>query len=739
VADLGVPRDPSRVPLLPVIFTHVQKYPPGKLTFAGCSVEYQLNPRSFETFELDLNVVESPDALELKIHGNSDLYSERWLELRTAELERLLEVGCRAPDTAVDALELLPDDEWTLVRRFNETAAPVPGDATIARLFEDQAARTPGARAIRCGPETVRYGELDARANRLARLLRGRGIRRGVVVGLCLSRSIDMVVAMLAVLKAGGAYLPLDPGFPAARLAFMVEDSGLALVVSESDLAAKHGYPAGGTLDLDRVGNLGGETDAPLPRDGEDARPDDLAYLLYTSGSTGKPKGVGVHHRAAVNFLVSMQREPGIAAADRLLAVTTLSFDIALLELMLPLIAGAEVVLATRDEAMDGDALQRRMQAESVTMMQATPATWRMLVDSGWKGAPGLKALCGGEALPLDLAEALVGRVGELWNMYGPTETTVWSTCGRVSEPRSGITIGRPIANTSVWVLDSEMHVCPIGVPGEMYIGGEGVARQYLHRAELTRERFVADPFSRAPGARMYRTGDLGRWRADGRLECLGRTDFQVKVRGYRVELGEIEARLAEHAAVREACVVVRESAFGDSTLVAYFAPRPGHGVTSTDLRAHLRGTLPDYMLPQAFVELPELPRTANGKLDRKALPAPFATSRTDDVTAAPSTDAERLVAAVWQELLGRSVGAHENFFEAGGHSLLVVQAIVRIAERTGVQLSPRAFAVDTLAQIAARIGGAAPKDGDRRVPSPARSAPEHGGLFGRIKSRLFG
>jgi amino acid adenylation domain-containing protein len=739
VAELGVRRDPSRVPLIAATFTHVQKYGPGKLTFAGCSVDYHLRPREFETFELDLNAIEGQDGLELLIHGNADLFGQPWLQLRLRELQRLLESGVRSPETPIASLQLVPDAERLQLESLNATTTEFPDDACVPQLVEQQARRTPDATAVQCGRRSISYRDLDARANQLSRMLRARGVGRGGLVGLCLERSIEMVVAMLAVLKAGGAYVPLDPAFPSHRLAFMIQDSGLTLLVTESHLVATHAFPGDRTLVLDATAEvLQCESTASLPNDGNAATPEDAAYVLYTSGSTGTPKGVAVPHRAAVNFLASMQREPGMSLEDRLLAVTTLSFDIAFLELVLPLTVGARVIVASRDEAMDGDALARLIEAEHVTMMQATPATWRLLLEAGWRGDPAFKALCGGEALSVELAVRLSERVGQLWNMYGPTETTVWSTCWRVSDPRGGITIGKPIANTSVWILDGALQPCPLGVPGEMYIGGRGVALGYLNRPELTRERFIPDSFSVSPGAKLYRTGDLGRWRVDGQLECLGRTDTQVKVRGFRIELGEIEARLIEHPAVREASVVVRERAAGDARLVAYFAPHAGKNVTYTDLRAQLRAALPDYMVPHAWVEVPRLPRLPNGKVDRKALPAPCDEEMPAAVAVAPRTDAERLVAEVWGQLIGRkAIGVHENFFDAGGHSLLALRAIRVIAERSGVRLSPRLFVVDTLGQIAAQVEKST---NDRSVQSVAtpREATEPRGLLGRIKDHLF-
>jgi acyl-coenzyme A synthetase/AMP-(fatty) acid ligase/acyl carrier protein len=398
-----------------------------------------------------------------------------------------------------------------------------------------------------------------------------------------------------------------------------------------------------------------------------------------------------------------MAREPGLGAADRLVAVTTLSFDIAVLELLLPLWVGAQVVLASREQAGDGHALRELIESSAATVMQATPATWRMLIEAGWRGSPGFKALIGGEALPPDLAAQLLERTGELWNMYGPTETTVWSTCWRVQAPQDGISIGRPIANTSVWILDENRQMCPIGVPGEIYIGGEGVTLGYLNRPELTAERFVADPFSEVPGARLYRTGDRGRWRANGLLEHMGRLDFQVKVRGYRIELGEIESALGAHEGVGRCVVITREDEPGDVRLVAYVVPR-GEMPAAGSLREHLKAGLPDYMVPQHFVQLEAIPLLPNGKIDRKALPRPVDSGHAAAAGfEAPVTPAEVALARIWSEVLRVDrVSATDNFFDLGGHSLLVMRVIVGMEKEEGLKLNPRQFVFESLRQIAA-------------------------------------
>jgi amino acid adenylation domain-containing protein len=499
------------------------------------------------------------------------------------------------------------------------------------------------------------------------------------------------VVGLLGILKAGGAYVPLDPGFPPERLRFMLEDSGARVLLTQQKLLGaipEHGArPVCLDMEVDAVAREGAE--APE----RSAKAGDLAYVIYTSGSTGKPKGVAVEHRALTNFLTSMRGRPGLTAEDRLLAVTTLSFDIAALEIFLPLIAGACVEVASREVASDGARLRGLLASSGATVMQATPATWRMLVEAGWAGDGRLKALCGGEALPGELARELLARAGQVWNLYGPTETTIWSTLCEVTQEEAGravVPIGRPIANTQAYVLDERRQPAPVGVPGELYIGGAGLARGYLNGPGLTAERFVDDPFGPA-GSRLYRTGDRVRWLADGELEYLGRADTQVKVRGYRIELGEVEAALREQPGVREAAVVVREDAPGDKRLVAYVVAEGGAGAApaAAGLRAALREKLPEYMVPGAFVALEALPLTPNGKVDRRALPAPErGQPEGGEGYVAPRTAVEQVLAAIWAKVLGVGrVGVHDNFFDLGGHSLLATQVISRMREELKTDL----------------------------------------------------
>jgi amino acid adenylation domain-containing protein len=528
-------------------------------------------------------------------------------------------------------------------------------------------------------------------------------------VGVCLERSVEGVAALLGVLKAGGAYVPLDPTLPEARLAFMIRDAGVRILLTHSSLRRSLPLEVEHVLCLDALEEaIDRAVDAEHLAADRSVQADSLAYVIYTSGSTGQPKAVEVTHRALANVLRSFQRQPGFAASDRLLAMTTMSFDIAALEIFLPLIAGGESILATREAASDPEQIARLIERHDVTVMQATPAAWRLLIDGGWRGRLSLTALCGGEALPRDLADDLLRRVRALWNVYGPTETTIWSTIERVGDGEGPVSIGRPVANTEVYVLDAAGDPAPIGVVGELFIGGAGVARGYRNRRQLTAERFVPDPFSGREDARLYRTGDLARIRADGRLECIGRIDDQVKVRGFRIELGEIEQVLAAHTAVQQAVVTVRRGASGDARLVAYVVAGPDAAVTVSDLRRHLKAALPDYMVPSFFVELAALPRTHNGKIDRAALPDPIGAA----VVAAaepPRTTIERHLADMWRQAVGApSVSLADRFFDIGGHSLLALQVLMRIEREFGVRLGPRAMIMDTLEQVAAEIAGAA-------------------------------
>ncbi len=656
-------------------------------------------------YDLSLTLGATAQGLRGGLNYSTDLFERGTVERMLGHLERVLEQVAADADVRLSQLDLLGGAERALVlEEWNRTGAEYPADRCIHELFEAQAARTPGAVALRFEEESLTYAELNERANRLAHCIRGLGVGPDVRVGVCVERSLEMVVSLLAVLKAGGAYVPLDPGLPAERLAYMLDDSAVPLVLVQAALRetvpAREGV---GVLAVDALAERLAAEPAENPAGG--AGPDSLAYVIYTSGSTGRPKGVMNVHRGVVNLLWSMRGTVAMAPADRLLAVTTFAFNISVLELFFPLLSGARVEILDRFAASDPVLLREAVGAGVGTVLQATPATWRLLLDAGWEGAESLRALSGGEALPAELAARLRERVGALWNVYGPTETTIWSTAQPLGAGtdvgRGHVSIGAPVANTRVYVVDRYLSPEPAGVPGELYIGGAGVARGYLGRPGLSAEKFVPDPFAAEPGARLYRTGDRARWRADGTLEFLGRKDHQVKVRGFRIELGEIEAALRQAPGVADCAVVAREDETGDRRLVAYVV---GEAETAA-LRAHLRGSLPEYMVPQAIVALDRLPLNANGKLDRKALPAPELASA-EEKYVAPRTPVEEVLAGIWTEVLRlERVGVHDSFFDLGGHSLLIMRLLAKIQATFDLDISIRTvFSMPTLEAMAGEI-----------------------------------
>lgn len=712
VERLRPERDRSHNPLFQVSFT-VQD-PPLRLELEGLEVESHRVHNGGSKFDLTVWLWDAGERIEGFVEYDTELFDAGTVRRMISSYEALLEGAIADPDRTVPELPVLDDEERRrILEDWNDTVRDGPEASCLHGLVEAQADRTPDATALESEGGSLTYAELDRRAEELAGRLRELGVGAGVPVALLLGRSPGMVVSLLAVLKAGGYYVPLDPSHPARRLEMILEEAAPRVVLTGE--APGEDVPTGSAavLAVDEDGvpleetAAGTEEDedsgaAPAP-DGAPS-PDDLAYLIYTSGSTGRPKGVEIPHRAAVNFLADMAREPGMGPEDRILAVTTLSFDISLLELLLPLSVGATAVLVDSDTAADGRRLRELLEEVRPTHLQGTPATWRLLLAAGWEGDASLTALSGGETLPPDLAEELVEKTGVLWNVYGPTEATVWATRHRVTEVDGPVSIGRPIANTRVHVLDENLRPVPVGVPGELCIGGLGVARGYHRRPDLTEEKFVPDPFGHGPGDRLYRTGDVARYAPDGTLDFLGRRDHQVKIRGFRIELGDVEAAVLEHPAVQAAAASVHEQSAEDRRLVAHVVPADDAYATGSELRKHVQERLPDYMVPRHFVEVPELPLTPNGKVDRDALPDPFrAGSSGREEKVAPRTETEHVVAEIWRELLGREdVGVHDNFFDLGGHSLLVMKAVDRIESRLGVSLSPRVLGFDTLTQIAA-------------------------------------
>ena len=566
-------------------------------------------------------------------------------------------------------------------------------------FIEEQVERTPDAPALTVGSEQISYSELNARANRMSRFLLNQGVVSETLVGVCLNRSFHSVVSLLAILKSGGTYLPLDPKFPKDRLAFMLADSAAPIVLAHSSERERLPETTARVILLDREGRA--LSKFPPTNLSVNREPEHLAYLIYTSGSTGKPKGVMIPRRALANFLLSMAETPGMAASDTILAVTTTSFDISILELLLPLTCGARIAIATTEQASDGRELARLLRQHAVTVMQATPSRWRMLIESGWKGKNDLRIFCGGEALPADLARQLLPRCRELWNMYGPTETTVWSSTDRVTSA-DYISLGLPIANTQFHILDENREPVARETAGELWIGGAGLARGYLKRAELTAERFASAPTGDDPNAQLYRTGDEVRWRNDGTLEFLGRLDHQVKLNGFRIELGEIESALAKIDGIAQAVVILREDRPGERRLAAYYTGRAG--LSATSLIQALKTTLPDYMVPPVFVHLEKFPMTPNAKLDRNALPQPKGERPVlaQDFIA-PRTVVEKQLANLWCELLQlEAIGIDDSFFDLGGNSLAAVRMARQYESGFGREIPPvKIFQHATIAKLA--------------------------------------
>ena len=597
---------------------------------------------------------------------------------------------------------------FNTVNNLNETLVDYPRGKALPYFINECAKKYTNKVAVKFHGRDVTYRELFESSNKLAKILIDHNIKTGDIVGLALDRSPEMLIALLAILKSGAAYIPLDPEYPKDRVDFMLEDSSAKILLTSKKYHNHFTSNASEILIEDAFAKFDSYT-AEEPNVEVDGN--DLAYVLYTSGSTGKPKGVQVRHFNLVNFLLSMQKEPGMSADDKILTVTTISFDIAGLELYLPLICGAEITLTNSETAKDGRLLFDMVKNDGITFMQATPYTWRMMLEAGWEKLLPLKILCGGEAMPKDLVGKLTVRTSELWNMYGPTETTIWSAI-KLIENDENITIGKPIANTQMYILDENSNNLTDGSIGEIIIAGDGVAAGYLNRPELTAERFIDNPFTGKPGDKMYRTGDLGRYKEDGDIICLGRIDHQVKVRGYRIELEEIEHALIIETDIKQAVVIAREDTPGDPRLVGYIILE--EELAEKDLKTKiinwqqaLLAILPEYMVPDDFVLMQAMPITPNGKIDRKALPVPDynAVSRLGEYVA-PRIEIESQIAEIWQELMGlEKISIYDNFFELGGRSLVAVQIMSRIEKLTGKRL-PLAtlFEHSTIAQLAVRV-----------------------------------
>jgi amino acid adenylation domain-containing protein len=713
VNELQPERELSYSTLFQVMFALEEDVSLQKLDAANLTASPWVLENNEGRFELTLFLKPSNNGLIGNWVYNTDLFDAETIQRLNGHFQTLLESIIDNPEQPISQLPLLTTDErQQLLVEWNNTQTEYPQDKCIHQLFENQVERTPDAVAVVFENQQITYRELNHRANQLAHYLQKLGVKPDVLVGICLERSLEMIVGLLGILKAGGAYVPLDPAYPTERLTYMLSDSQMPVLVTEQNLGSllPENQAKVVCLDTDWQDISQENNENPF----SNVTVEKLAYVIYTSGSTGKPKGVQIPHGSVTNFLTTMAIKPGLTDKDILLAITTISFDIAVLELYLPLILGARVVLVSREVAVDGIKLLELLKESKATVMQATPATWQLLLAAGWNERSQLKVLCGGEALSPELASQLLARASSVWNMYGPTEATVWATTYEVNSQqslvetqKSAISIGKPIGNIQTYILDRYLQPVPIGVRGELYIGGVCLARGYLNRPDLTSEKFIANPFSNDPSSRLYKTGDLARYLPNGDIEYINRIDNQVKIRGFRIELGEIEVLLAKHPDIVQLAVIVREDVPGDKRLVAYIVPHQERIPTVNDLRDFLSQKLPQYMIPSAFVTLDSLPLTPNGKVDRKALLAVnmFSTNEKADqqtlptptierlqlktVYIKPQNETEKILTSIWQEVLKiDSIGIDDNFFELGGHSLLIAQLRNKISQVLGLQIS---------------------------------------------------
>ena len=691
VEELHIERDMSRNPLFQVLFG-MQNMPLPNMEFSKLDISMLDIDARYSRFDLSVDIRNVGEALAADFEYNTDLYNDDTITRMAGHYRQLLAGIVKNPYLLLDEYEILTAEEKKIILYdWNDTKEDIADFSNWTELFEKQAGVTPNAVAVVCGNQQMTYVELDESSNRLAQYLQSCGVEAETIVGVYIDRSVDMLVGLLAIHKTGAAYLPMDPIFPKERLAYMVEDANVSIILSEKKLSDTFSQHKARVICLDSQWDI--ISKYSTERVAQNKAAHNLAYLIYTSGSTGKPKGVQIEQHALINLLLSLAKKTDVKETDALLAVTTLSFDIAGLELYMPLICGAKVIIAQRDDVTDGSKLIRILKEQSVTMMQATPATWRLLIESGWTGCKNLKILCGGEALPRDLSKQLIDRCSTLFNVYGPTETTIWSTIDRVESNTRTVSIGKPIANTQVYVVDKFMNPVPVGIPGELLIGGAGLARGYMNLPVLTNEKFIPDLFSKKQGALLYRTGDVVKFTSNGKLEYVGRKDNQVKIRGFRIELGEIEALITLEQSVKECIVVAKELIPGEKSLVAYIISSSETISTDIDteyIRKSLKEKLPDYMVPTAIMMMDSFPMTPNGKIDRKALPEPERIITKHEINyMAPSSKNEKQLESIWKEVLKLdNIDINSNFFDLGGHSLLLAQVRSKIGNVLNKEIS---------------------------------------------------
>ncbi|MEX0805585.1 MAG: amino acid adenylation domain-containing protein [Candidatus Binatia bacterium] len=684
VEELKPERSLSHSPLFQVMFV-LQNAPSTALNLEGLRVSPVRVGGETAKFDLTLFMHEGAEGLRASLQYSSDLFNQETITRMLGHFEVLLQSIVANSNRPIWALPILTAAEkQQLLVEWNDTQKDYPRDKCLHELFEEQVEKTPDAVAVIFEDQQLTYRDLNARANQLAHHLRKLGVGPDVLVGLCVERSLAMLVALLGILKAGGAYVPLDPEYPKERLAYVLEDANLSTLVTQQRLFDHLPDHKARVFNLDTDCDLIAREREENPAGGGTAQ--NIAYVIYTSGSTGKPKGVMIAHHALCNRLLWGQEAYPLAAADRVLQLASFSFDFSVWEFFGPLLVGARLIMNPPGQHLDSAKTIEIIADQKITTVHFVPSALEVfLEDDGLQACNSLRRVfCGGENLPVKLQERFYSRLeADLYNQYGPTEACIDATFWKCEQGdfQQSVPIGRPIANTQIYLLDSHLHLVPVGVPGEIYIGGDGLARGYLNRPELTAEKFIANPFSNEPGGRLYRTGDLARYLPDGNIEFLGRVDHQVKIRGFRIELGEIESVLGQQAAVREAAVLAREDNPGDKRLVAYVVPRQEAAPTISELRSFLKQKLPEYMIPSLFVFLDSLPLSPNGKVDRKALPAPDQNRpESDESYVAPRTPAEQILAAIWAKLLGvNQVGIRDNFFDLGGHSLLAVRLFAEI------------------------------------------------------------
>lgn len=683
--SLGIPRDSSRTPVVQTFFSF-QEVGNRKGEFAQAPYsQINLHKAAIHT-DMDMWIKASKTKIEGAIEYRKDLFTDKSVQRLQHYFNDLLEF------VASGGCELWEDFSspslFKAIAGVNATQAERPDKRMIPDYIDHMAQSDPSHLAVVAGDLELNYQQLSLLSDRMAYQLKRSGVKKGDLVGVSLDRDELLMVTLIGVMKAGAGYVPLDPFFPPERLDYMVGQSELTHLVTNNhykSLFAKHPITVMGLEDFDLEQP---ETERVA------VSPEQTAYVIYTSGSTGKPKGVDISFHTCMNFLHSMKKAPGFCAKNKLLAVTTLSFDISVLELFLPLVAGGTVYIAKKEETIDGDALLRTIQTKGIDVLQATPPTWRILLAAGWKGADNFKVLCGGEAFPRDLAESLIPICGEVWNMYGPTEATVWATCKKLESHKGVILVGRPLENYTAYILDEQLRPVPFGAVGELYIGGEGPAKGYYKRPELTSERFLPDPV-RGEGV-IYKTGDLARFHVSGEIECLGRNDDQVKIRGYRIELGEVEAALAEIDEIAQAVAMAREDRPGDVRLVAYMIAKDGKPIDQFKLREKLARKLPPYMIPANYIQMEQFPLTLTGKVERKTLPPidfdkcaeEFVGARRSGGDDVELDELETKFAGIWMSTIGvEDYDLEDNFFEVGGNSLLSVGLFSRISKELNVEL----------------------------------------------------